>query len=145
MSESAGHTRQQIERQFDALFDRVMAMNDTDLRLLRSAWDTADSGARIAAWRKVRAVIEASSRDDLMADARATLARWADQLSAAPFEFGPFMTKPPTGMEPTGVRREAIPPVMDALAAVVAADGLDPEERELLMGPVDSVRAAPGP
>lgn len=132
-------SRAAIEQRFDELFSLVLRLGDADLRLIRAEWDAGDPAERGSAWNKVRDTVKKQHREDLMADARDTIARWADSLSAAQFEFGPFMTKPSGGMESPNVRREAIPPVMDAIASVVAADGLDPSEREMLSGPVGSI------
>jgi hypothetical protein len=42
-------------------------------------------------------------------------------------------------MDAATVRRAALPPLLDAVAATIAADGLSPHEREALMEPVRNV------
>ena len=37
------------------------------------------------------------------------------------------------------MRRDALPPLLDAVAATVAADGLEPDERETLLEPISQV------
>jgi hypothetical protein len=39
-------------------------------------------------------------------------------------------------MDPGSIRKAAIPPMLDAIAATIAADGLSPNEQTLLLEPL---------
>jgi hypothetical protein len=44
-----------------------------------------------------------------------------------------------SGMDPGPVRRQAIPPMLDAIAATICGDGLDQDERHVLLKPYQAV------
>jgi hypothetical protein len=44
-----------------------------------------------------------------------------------------------SGMDPGSIRKAAIPPMLDAIAATIAADGLSPDEQVLLLEPLTNL------
>jgi hypothetical protein len=129
-----------IEVNLDHLFDRVERMTDSELVLLRAVWEQLDAHAREDAWAIVRSVVKRRKRDRLLDDARDRLTRWINNyLSAAAVEYGTLLINPGSGMDASSVRRAAIPPLMDAAAAVVAADELNSGLRALLLEPLTVV------
>lgn len=132
-----------IEERLDALFDKVARLSDAELRLLRLAWNEGDAERRHEVWRKVRSIARGEGGEDLLEGARARLAAWVNNyLSATSIEYGTFLTGAGSGMDPSAVRAEATAPVMDAAAAIVAANGLEAAERELLYEPVARLHRA---
>jgi hypothetical protein len=141
VSQTSDIARAGIEDRLQALFDRISRLSDAELRLLRLSWNEGEAQGRAEIWQKARSVARKRNREDLLEDARSRLAAWVNNyLSATSVEYGTFLTGAGSGMDPTAVRADVVPPVMDAVAAIVAADGLDPEERELLSEPMSRVR-----
>jgi hypothetical protein len=141
MQDTTDIARAGIEDRLQALFDRISRLSDAELRLLRLSWNEGDAQRRAQIWKKARSVARKRDREDLLEDARSRLAAWVNNyLSATSVEYGTFLTGAGSGMDPTAVRADVLPPVMDAVAAIVAADGLEPEERELLYEPISRAR-----
>jgi hypothetical protein len=131
-----------IEDRLDALFDKIARLSDAELRLLRLAWNEGDARWRREVWENVRSTARRRSREDLLEGTQARLAGWVNNyLSATTINAGTILTGR-SGMDPSAVRSDAIAPIMDAAAAIIAADGLEASERELLYGPVARVRPA---
>jgi hypothetical protein len=132
--------RPEIERRLDALFDRMLRLSDAELRLIALSWAEANGDDRGLAWDSVRAILDEQGRTDMMDDVRSTLSRWVNSyLTATTVEYGTFLTNPGSGMASADVRREALPPLLDAAAAIVTGDRLERGEAELLLRPVDSI------
>jgi len=129
-----------IEQRLDALFDKIARLSDAELRLLELAWLEADAAQRRQIWKKAQSIVRARDRDELLDGARFRLAAWVNNyLSATSIEYGTLLTAR-SGFDPSQVRRGAIAPIMDAAVAIVAADELDPAERELLYEPIARLR-----
>jgi hypothetical protein len=115
-------------------------MSDSELVLLRAVWEQQEARAREDIWRDVRVVVKRHGREQLLDDARARLATWINNyLSAAAVEYGTLLINPGSGMDPSSVRRAAIPPLMDAAAATIASDGLDADHAALLLEPLSAI------
>lgn len=115
-------------------------MSDSELMLLRAVWEQQDARAREAAWLDARAIVKRHDRQPMLDNARARLAAWINNyLSAAAVEYGTFLINPGSGMDPSSVRRAAIPPLMDAAAATIASDGLDAPQQAVLLEPLTVV------
>jgi hypothetical protein len=128
------------EDQLELLFDRISRLTDSELMVLRSAWEEGDEAERGIAWRSVKRVVQSREREGLLDDARDRLAAWVNNyLTATAAEYGNFLISAGSGMDAATVRREALPPLLDAVAATVAADGLTGDEQAILLGPLESL------
>lgn len=126
----------------DRLFDRIAHLADPELMALRSAWEEADAGARQEAWKRVKSVVVEQRLEDDLVDARGRIGAWVNNyLTATAVEYGNFLINAGSGMDAATVRRQALPPLLDAVAATVAARGLTEEQRSTLLEPLDSLDA----
>lgn len=129
-------TKPEIQAAVDRLFDRFERMNDTEFMLLRSVWEEQDAAAREQAWSTVKATLRARRTQDLLDQARNRVAAWLNNYPAQ-LAMGdvPVMITG-SGMDPGAIRKAALPPMLDAIAATIAADGLSPADQTLLLEPV---------
>jgi hypothetical protein len=127
----------EIERRLDDLFERIARMTDTELVMLRSIWEEQDSTAREEAWRQVKAVVKAQRRQAMLDDARSELAvvLTGEVPPIGVVGVAAFPSNP-SGLSRSSVRTAAMPPLLDAIAATIAADGLDGDQETLLLEPV---------
>jgi hypothetical protein len=123
----------------DRLFSRISRMTDEEVLLLRATWDEGDATERKSAWRSVRAAVEATGRQKLLDEAGTRFAAWGTSDDLIGYWGVANLPSHGSGMAREAVRREALPPVMDAIGATVAFDRLDPREMELLLAPLSSV------
>jgi hypothetical protein len=126
----------QIQERVDRLFDRFERMTDAELMILRSVWDAQLPSAREEAWTMVKVALRQHRRDGLLTDARNRIAAWVNNYSyrlAFPDTLGAASL---SGMDQGSIRKAAIPPMLDAIAATIAADGLSPSEQTLLLEPL---------
>jgi hypothetical protein len=125
----------EIQERVDRLFDRFERMGDAELVLMRSVWEEQDPAARQAAWARVKTVVSENARGDLLDDARNRIASWVNNYpprGTFPDATGAMSL---SGMDQAAVRQEAIPPMLDSIAAAIAADGLSDAEQAVLMEP----------
>jgi hypothetical protein len=126
----------EIQERVDRLFDRFEHMTDAEFLIMRSAWDEQDHQAREDAWTMVKVALRTTKRDALLDDARHRIASWVNNYST-PMSMGDVpLNFSGSGMDPNSIRRAAIPPMLDAIAATIAADGLSAEDQALLLEPV---------
>jgi hypothetical protein len=124
----------------DPLFDQIARLTDSELMVLRSAWAEGDETARAAAWRSVKRILRERHREAMLDDARARLSAWVNNyLAATAVEYGNFLINPGSGMDAATVRREALPPLLDAVAATLAADELSDADQATLLEPLHSI------
>lgn len=129
-------TNAEIQARVDRLFERFERLTDTELMLLRSVWEEQDQSAREQAWTTVKASIQESRTQGLLDHARDRVAAWVNNYPA-PMAMGDVPAMPSgSGMDPGSIRKAAIPPMLDAVAATIAADGLSPNEQTLLLEPL---------
>lgn len=129
-------TNAEIQARVDRLFDRFERLTDTELMLLRSVWEEQDQSAREQAWMMVKATLRGSRTQALLDHARDRVAAWVNNYPA-PMAMGDVPAMPSgSGMDPGSIRKAAIPPMLDAIAATITADGLSPSEQTLLLEPV---------
>jgi hypothetical protein len=129
----------QIQGRVDRLFDRFERMSDAEFVKLRSAWDAEDATARQEAWTMVKVGLTSTKRDRLLDDARNRIAAWVNNYSyrmAAPDTMG-FSSG--SGMDAASIRKAAIPPMLDAIAATIVADDLDQDARWALLKPYEAI------
>jgi hypothetical protein len=129
-------TEPEIQARVDRLFDRFERMTDAELMLLRSVWEEQDPSTREQAWTLVKATLRGSRTQSMLDRARDRVAAWLNNYPA-PMAMGdvPAMLNG-SGMDPGSIRRAALPPMLDAIAATIAADGLSPDEQTLLLEPL---------
>jgi hypothetical protein len=115
------------DAQLDALFDRLARMRDEDLAAL-SARDERPPTDRRRARSAARAALAGSRRTDLEI-AEEMLRAWATSADTSlPTDiFG--ITGNARQIE---ARAQALPIVADVILAILAADSLDPQDREIL-------------
>ena len=118
-------------------------MTDAELMLLRAAWEEQDGSARGDAWDTVKAAISQHRLQGLLDDARNRLSSWVNNYPAAMVMGDVPATLSGSGMDPGSIRKAAIPPMLDAIAATIAADWLSPAEQTVLLEPLGAI-ALPG-
>ena len=130
----------QIQERVDRLFDRFEHMSDAEFMMLRTAWDAGDATARQDAWTMVKVGLRSTKRERLLDDARNRIASWVNNYSA-PMAMGDVpMNFSGSGMQPGAIRRAAIPPMLDAIAATIVADDLDQDARWALLKPYEAIK-----
>lgn len=124
----------------DELFVRIARMPDSELMILRSAWEEGDVAARGRAWQSVKRLVASRGREPALDAARARLGAWVNNyLTATAVEYGNFLISAGSGMDAATVRRQALPPLLDAVAATIAADGLSADDHATLLEPLNSL------
>lgn len=138
-------TRKAIEDRLEKLFSDLFRLSDGELRSIRLIWESENQFDRRRAYEKARETIDREKRMDLVDEAQSGVTRWiGGYLTGTTAEYGGFLTSARSGMDTGEVRRGAIPPLMDAVVAIVGADGLDPDERDILLDPMNQVIAQHG-
>jgi hypothetical protein len=132
-------TDAEIQERVDRLFDRFERMSDAEFMVMRSAWDAGDADVRQDAWKLVKVALKATQRDALLEDARNRIASWVNNYPAQMAVGDVPAVIMGSGMDPGTVRRQAIPPMLDAIAATICADGLDQDERHALLKPYQAI------
>jgi len=131
-----------ISEQLDGMFTRLFRLSDAELRMIRTIWDAADQASRQKAFQAARATVDLRHRRALLDDAQSTIRQWiGSYLTATTAEYGSFLTGARGGMDVGEVRRDLVPPLMDAVVGIIGADGLDADERRMLLAPVTVVIA----
>lgn len=128
-----------VQERVDQLFDRFERMPDAELIMLRSVWEGEDPTAREEAWTLVKAALRTSRRDKMLDDARNRIASWVNNYpprSTFPDATGQMSL---SGLDQASVRKAAFPPMLDAVAATIAADGLNQDDRWVLLKPIEAL------
>src|SRR5688500_9320977 len=108
--------------------------------MLRAGAEGQDANAREEAWAELRPIVKQHKRERLRDAARARHSAWINNyLAAAAVEYGTLLINPGSGMDASSVRRAAIPPLMDAIAATVTFDVLDASLQATLLEPMTVV------
>ncbi len=138
-------TRKQIEDRLEKLFSDLFRLTDPEIRAIRLLWESENQFDRRRAYERGRETIDREKRMDLVDEAQSGITRWiANYHTGMAGPYAGFPTSSGSGMDAGEVRRGAIAPLMDAVVAIVAADGLDPEDQEILLGPTKHVIAEHG-
>jgi hypothetical protein len=106
-----------------ALFERLESIKPDQLTALAKAWQKTDKGDLKVAHSSIESLVKAE-RD------------WRDQVKAAQNQIAEWAGE-------RTWRQPAIPPLADAVAALVLADVLEPEDAETLYGPWAQVVGEP--
>ena len=128
-----------IQKRIDQVFDRFERMPDAELIMLRSVWETEDATAREEAWTMVKAALRTTKRDRMLDDARDRIAAWVNNYpprGTFPDATGQMSL---SGMDQASIRKQAFPPMLDAVAATIADDGLDQDQRWVLLKPYEAL------
>jgi hypothetical protein len=119
----------------DRIFEALDKLNDPDLVALSGVWMGGDADLRRQAWAKISAVPRDDDRAMALAHSRDRLAGWVNDLGitwAGAYERSIVV---PQGADQGNLRRNAVPAILDAVAATLFADLLRAEEREELLEP----------
>lgn len=128
-----------IQERVDQLFDRFERMGDAEFIMLRSVWEGEDPRAREEAWTLVKVALRASRRDKMLDDARNRIASWVNNYpprGTFPDATGQMSL---SGLDQASVRKAAFPPILDAVAATIADNGLNQDERWVLLKPIEAL------
>lgn len=133
-----------VQQQIDRLFDRFERLTDNELILLRAIWEEQESLPRELAWRNAARVIREAQRESMLNDARGRLGAWINNyLTATALEYGNFLISK-SGLDAGKVRQAALPPMLDAVAATLAADRISSAEHAVLMEPLSALASDNG-
>lgn len=129
----------EIQEQVDRLFDRFERMTDAEFMLLRTVWDQQDATARQEAWTMVKVALRGHRREKMLDSARDRIAAWVNNYSA-PIAWGDVQaTLIGSGMDPASIRKAAIPPMLDAIAATITQDELSQDDRWVMTKPLEAL------
>jgi hypothetical protein len=136
--------RPMIERGINQVFRAARRLENAELVVMRAVWEDADTALRQRAIEAAKARIRRTERTDLVDGARSEIQTWIQQsLSQTESALGSGSAEVHLGYDVASVRRNAVPPLLDALMAVIAADGLADSQRATLLKPLRHV-AHPG-
>ena len=128
-----------IQKRVDQLFDRFERMPDAELIMLRSVWEGEDATAREEAWTMVKVALRRTKRDRMLDDARDRIAAWVNNYPPRGTFPDATGTMSLSGMDQASIRKQAFPPMLDAVAATIADDGLDQDQRWVLLKPYEAL------
>jgi hypothetical protein len=123
----------------DQLFATLGTLSDADLVALSGVWTGGDAELRAQAWAKVRSVARDDKRALELEQARDRLASWVNDLGitwAGAYERSIVV---PQGADQGNLRRNAVPPILDAIAATLFTELLSADERDELLAPLHHV------
>ena len=112
---------------------RVDRLTGAQLVVLCDAWAADDEARRHQAWLEVRALADATGRTEDLRALEDGLVRWA----GVPARSGlmPLSILVPSLRAEAAQRRQSLPPLLDAGAALLLRDRLSPESFAALMHP----------
>ena len=128
-----------IQKRVDQVFDRFERMPDAELIMLRSVWEGEDATAREEAWTMVKVALRRTKRDRMLDDARDRIAAWVNNYPPRGTFPDATGTMSLSGMDQASIRKQAFPPMLDAVAATIADDGLDQDQRWVLFKPYEAL------
>ena len=111
---------------------RLETLSDDDVRTLADAWQREDATARQRAWTRAKVAIADAGREEELAELRESVASW---MSARRSEFGGIEGLLGGMAETAAARHAAAPAILDAGAALLAMDALDPDDQAVLSRP----------
>ena len=128
MTALSDHARAEL----DELVASLDLFADDDVAYLAELWEKEDGDARRSAWAKAKPFIEKAGLTRDLDRVRMSVSAWM-QANASDFQGIEGLLGGAGG--PAGVRRAAAPAFIDATAAILAGDALDPVEQRVLAGP----------
>jgi len=133
------HDQQGVSTRVDHVFGALSQMTDADLMTMSGAWTGEDAALRELAWTKVRATAKRDPRSKVLVESRDRLARWVNDVGitwAGAYERSIVV---PVGVDQGNLRRNPVPPILDAVVATLFDDALTDEERDVLLEPLRRV------
>ncbi|MEO7118268.1 MAG: hypothetical protein ABIZ34_04775 [Candidatus Limnocylindrales bacterium] len=117
----------------DDIMDRLPSLSADEIRVLRGVWNELDASQRPDAWLNVKATLVHGglwSDYEALQDAVTT---WVSDFATGRAGFDGLTRS--SDSERLEQRIAAVPPILDAAAALLCGDGLMPSERDLLLEP----------
>lgn len=111
---------------------QLVTIEPEQARQMRVAWDAEDPEPRKAVWGVATDALKAAGRAKELEELRAGVNAWAGDKA---FNFMDAVGGDSTERTRQEARYRALPPVMDAGLAMLAADVLDVDQRYLLLKP----------
>lgn len=132
-----------VQDELERLFGRFERMTDADMVLMRTIWEGQDPQAREEAWTIVKFAIKHHHRQDLLDGARDRVSSWVNNYASPMVRGDVPALDSGSGMDPGSIRRAAIPPMLDAIAATIAGDELGEAQRAVLLEPLTEMGSPP--
>jgi hypothetical protein len=123
MNESRRPNRYDVEEALDDFYGQLAEVTPFDSHTMIAAWGAIDPAERTAAWRLVREETGAAGRGDLLDEARESVLRWSRESGSA-LEGSPYSLTHGDDLSRAEARARALPPVLDAAAALIVRDRL---------------------
>jgi hypothetical protein len=128
-----GPNQHDVER----FLDRLDALDQDDLLRLTAAWEGASGEKRREAWRSARAAARAQKRDAAVDRAQSAVVSWSNRRSPMISDaWGTFVAGDQMRAD---VARNAVPALVDAIAALVVRDAIPEGAFDELYGPIRSI------
>jgi hypothetical protein len=130
----------------DQLFATLETLTEADLVALSGVWMGGDADLRREAWAQVGSVARDDPRAQALERARDRLASWVNDLGitwAGAYEKSIVV---PTGADQGNLRRNAVPAILDGIAATLFDELLTTDQQDELLAPwrhVTDLEAAP--
>ena len=121
------------------MFDRLERMTDAELIYMRNIWEQGDTRERELAWQRVKAIVRTRHLEDVLDAGRNRIGGWVNNNPVYGIVGAATLPSNPSGLDAASVRQQALPPMLDAVAAAVAADDLTAEEEALLTEPLRAI------
>ena len=125
--------------------DQVDRLDAGDCMAMRAAWEGDDPSRRQRAWKEVDAAIATTGRSQAMERLETGLSRWDAMAFIGPTMFA-YAGGLPAAVSlmaagPDGglARQSAVPPLLDAGAALLVRDAISDDAFEALVGPWRSI------
>jgi hypothetical protein len=123
----------------DQVFGAVIKMTDSDLMAMIGFWTGGDADVRQRAWTKVRAVPKDDPRAKELEQSRDRVAQWVNDLGVSWYGAYERSIVVPSGADQGNLRRNAVPPILDAIVEAIFQRSLDEDERDELLEPLRRV------
>ncbi len=123
-----------VDDALDEFYERLAEVTPFESHAMVAAWGAIDPAERTAAWRLVREGTSASDRDDLLDEAREAVMRWSRESGSA-LQGSPYSLTHGDDLSRAEARAKALPPVLDAAAALIVRDLVPAEVFDVLYAP----------
>jgi hypothetical protein len=127
----------------ESFLERLRDVDQGQALALAASWKAADESRRRLAWRAVRRAARAAKGERALKDAQSAVMDWSNSWTPIPM-YG----YPGTGVlaeDLAQVMRDAVPPLVDAVSALVVGGLIDSADFEVLYGPWRSVDEGASP